>query len=111
MKGCVYFIRPVGALGPVKIGHANNPHERLRDCQAHSPVALEIAAILPVAETGKRVMQLHMERRFHIKYADSRLHHEWFAATPELLADIGAVNGGTFDAESLPKPSWTRAAA
>jgi hypothetical protein len=101
----IYFIRPVGADGPIKIGHTRRPEYRLYCCQACSPVRLEIAAQLEVAGDAQpraRREALHLERRFHIKYADDRLHNEWFAATPELLADIASINAGAFDTDTLP---------
>lgn len=101
----VYFIRPVGASGPVKIGHSTYPGARLSVYRTWSPVPLEIVATLKVAgddHARKRRCALLVEKRFHIKYAKQRLHHEWFAASDELLSDIAAINAGTFDLETLP---------
>jgi len=38
----VYFIKPVGASGPVKIGHSHIPFERLNTQMNWSPVKLEM---------------------------------------------------------------------
>lgn len=92
----VYFIRPVGAEGPVKIGSSGSPEARLRQCAAMSPVELEIVAVLPGG--------LDLERRFHALFADAIDHHEWFHATPEVVAVIAAVLSGSFDPSALPPP-------
>lgn len=104
----IYFLRPKDADGPIKIGHSVAPGHRLKTYQAWSPVPLELAATLDVpGDDGarRRSSVLRVEKRFHLKYAASRLHHEWFAATPELLADIAAIQMCTFAIDSLPV--WT----
>lgn len=90
----VYFIRPVGCDGPVKIGCTLGPLGRLNDLMYWSPVDLEIVATLP----GDR----KLESRFQGLFADSHRRHEWFDATPELLAMIASIQDGTFADDHLP---------
>lgn len=92
----VYFIRPVGAEGPVKIGCSQLPHNRLAMLSAWSPVPLEIVATI--------VGQEELERRFHAAFVSSWSHGEWFHASVELTSVIRQVAAGTFDIESLPAP-------
>lgn len=91
----VYFLRPVGVPGPVKIGWSVLPTERLRAYQSWSPIPLELVARTPGAEP--------LEARFHSHFAHLHSHGEWFHAAPELDAMILAINGGTFDAATLPE--------
>jgi hypothetical protein len=93
MSRKVYFIKPVGFDGPIKIGCSALPVSR-RDALAHwSPFPLEILAEI---EGG-----LSLERRFHYHFHAWHEHREWFTATPELLTAIAAINAGTFDVSSL----------
>lgn len=95
MKTWVYFLRPVGAEGPVKIGFSCNPHERLATYQKFSPHPLELVARIEGRETE--------EMAFHALFAPLHSHHEWFHAAPELSAVIAAINAGTFDVDTLPR--------
>lgn len=90
----VYFLRPVGADGPVKIGHSGCPLVRLKAVSSWSPVELEIAAYTP----GSR----SLESRFHAMFAKDRLHGEWFAPSDALSAMIANIQCGEFDVDSLP---------
>lgn len=106
----VYFMRPVGADGPVKIGCSTDPEGRLKTYCGWSPIPLEVVATIP----GKWAV----EWAFHAKFAHLRSHHEWFTADAELTAVIEAVRAGTFDLATLPEPrrlqtpaqreAWTR---
>lgn len=102
----VYFMRPVGAAGPVKVGFSHQPAARLATYQAWSPVPLEIIATLEVKDTSNRLRgrsQVQMvERRFHERYLPWHLHHEWFQHNPLMAADIAAIEGGVFDLSVLP---------
>lgn len=66
----IYFIKPVGVAGPVKIGFSLKPDQRLRGLQAGSPLALEIVALMPGT--------LREEWRVHEDLSDSHSHGEWF---------------------------------
>lgn len=90
----VYFIRPVGMEGPVKIGSSGMPEARLRPLMAISPFPLEIAARI----YGRKDLEI----RFHAKFVDQRSHLEWFHPSAELTATIDAINAGTFDINTLP---------
>jgi len=90
----VYFLRPVGALGPVKIGCSRWPAERIGVYLTWSPVPLEIAACIAGGH--------HIERVFHERFAHLWSHHEWFREAPELEETIQAIRAGTFDIAALP---------
>lgn len=92
----VYFIKPVGMDGPVKIGTSNKPRSRLAQIAAWSPFHLEIAAMI---DGG-----LELERRLHARFAHLHHHLEWFNASPEIDEVIEAINRGDFDASALPEP-------
>lgn len=94
----VYFIRPVGMDGPVKIGFSHNVNARLNVLQQASPFLLEVAATAP---GGKEV-----ERRFHAMFYSSHSHGEWFHASPALSASITALNGGSFNFDAMPPPLY-----
>lgn len=81
----IYVITPVarGKTGPVKIGIAQDPKARLRQLQSGSPVGLEIFASY-WCPGRDRVASL--EKHMHQCMAGVRLHGEWFAATPEVVA-------------------------
>lgn len=90
----VYFIKPVGADGPVKIGCSILPTDRLSALTTWSPVKLEIAATIKGDE--------ELERRFHTAFLENRSHAEWFLGCDRLTAVIAQVAAGTFDVSSLP---------
>lgn len=92
----VYFMRPVGQHGPVKIGSSYSPKHRLAVYLTWSPLPLEIVAEI----TGHR----SLEARFHAKFAADRSHHEWFNWSADLEATIEAIASGDFDPDSLPDP-------
>lgn len=82
----VYFIKPVGMDGPIKIGCSKWPEHRLVDLSIWSPFPLEIIA------SGEGSHEL--ERFIHRMFAESRSHKEWFHATPDLVARILRVQAG-----------------
>jgi hypothetical protein len=78
----VYFI---GAdEGLVKIGFSNAPLERITAMQLGSPVLLRFLAL--VEGTPK------LERRYHERFAAFRVRGEWFARSPEILAEIDRLS-------------------
>lgn len=81
IEGAVYFVG--GESGPVKIGFAVDPVLRLTALQCGSPVPLSILATI---EAPAR-----MERAYHKQFAAHRLHGEWFARAPEIVAEIKRV--------------------
>lgn len=79
----IYFLRPVGQVGPIKIGCSVDAENRLATYIPWSPIKLEIV----VTAAGS-----HMEeRRLHGMFGKDWLHHEWFGASKELLALIDYV--------------------
>lgn len=82
----VYFIRQIGTDGPVKIGCSIYPEGRLRTLMVWSPVDLEIAATVDG--------DFDLERRIHTMFAEHHRRHEWFNATPALLALIEGIRSG-----------------
>lgn len=90
----VYFIKPIGMDGPVKIGHSRSPERRKEALEYWSPFPLEIVA--ECEGMGG------MERRFHAMFAADHVHHEWFKVTPALQMVVDQIAGGSFDFDSLP---------
>lgn len=80
----LYFIG--GDTGPIKIGVSGNPAQRLKALQTGYPHALRILALIP--EGGMQ------EITYHAKFAEHRLHGEWFAPHPDILAEIERLNTG-----------------
>jgi len=92
----VYFIKPIGMDGPVKIGCSDDHKGRLADLMAKSPFPLEVVASVP----GDHVL----EARLHRLFIASNTHSEWFNWSPELQDVIDAARAGTFEVEALPDP-------
>jgi hypothetical protein len=80
MASVVYFIRPVGQLGPIKIGYSDYPEARLLSLTTWSPVDLEIAATVP----GDR----DLEYRIQCVFADLHWRREWFRPDARLIAAV-----------------------
>ena len=76
-KSVVYFI---GCEAAIKIGKARNVKRRLGEIQALSPVRLQVLATTPG--------NLRLEKEYHKRFAAHRLHGEWFAPHPDILAEI-----------------------
>src|SRR3546814_4337127 len=92
----VYFIRPIGQAGPVKIGCSVGPNKRRHELETWSPVPLEIVAEI---DGG-----FDIERRFHAKFQDTHERREWFTWSQGLDDTITAINAGAFDVSTLPEP-------
>lgn len=78
----VYFIG--GDTGAIKIGIARDPERRLATLQCGSPIKLRIMASGPGSH--------HDERTLHARFAEHRLHGEWFSPAPEILTEIDRIN-------------------
>jgi hypothetical protein len=101
----IYFFRPKGQEGPVKVGFSIYPEARLITYMAWSPVPLEVVAVVRIEGDGtKRQGIMRVERQFHTRYDKFRLHHEWFLAHPRLLRDIELIRAGRFRLSWLPEP-------
>ena len=79
----VYFM--AGDGGPVKIGCALNPSERLASVQTGNPLPLAILATAPGGYAA--------EKAYHRRWSAHRLHGEWFARAPEITAEIARLAG------------------
>lgn len=93
--GCevlVYFVEAEG-VDRIKIGSTADLKKRLADLRNISPITLHLLAVV---EGGVAV-----ERTLHDRFASSRLHGEWFAASPELRALIQDIQERTKSAEAL----------
>jgi hypothetical protein len=104
-RSLVYFCQAeVG--GPIKIGRAQDPHERLRFLQTASPFKLRITHVM---EGGAA-----RERALHARHGVRRLYGEWFEPTTELVrvahaipADSGALHAAEKEAA---RRGWEAAA-
>lgn len=81
----VYFIKPIGFDGPIKIGCSISPDGRRDTLQTWCPFPLEIVAEIE-GDTK-------LERRFHLMFDDTCKGREWFDWS-EIEAWI-AENGGS----------------
>jgi hypothetical protein len=77
----VYFIRAVNG-GPIKIGSANYPGQRLSQLQTGNPMELTIVGLIPLDDNPA------LEQRLHVKFGRMRLLGEWFAPSNSLLRYI-----------------------
>lgn len=87
----VYFMKPVGMDGPIKIGCSNIPALRLEELAVWSPFPLEIIATTPGRQSDERFL--------HGCFAYCHLHREWFQPSPLLLETINSISTGTTIAE------------
>lgn len=79
MNSGVYVIQARGRAA-VKIGYAKDIAKRLRQLQTGSPAKLKLIAVIP----GDR----DVERGLHDRFADHRLHGEWFHKSAPGLLDL-----------------------
>lgn len=91
--GFVYFIKPVGMPGPIKIGCSFMPEKRLADIAAWSPWPLEIVVTIPGDAT--------LERNIHECLAHHHSHKEWFHAHPDILRLTERLRAGSSIADAL----------
>lgn len=82
----VYFIRPIGMHGPVKIGVSGNIPHRIRRLNAASPFPLELAVAIPGDE--------NLEVKIHNCLVPHHSHAEWFLPTPEVVNLIDQLKRG-----------------
>lgn len=93
----VYFIRPVGRTGPVKIGCTHFHRERLAQLADWSPLPLEIAAMAPGNELT--------EAQLHACFADHWSHREWFRENQRLTELIVRLASGVPLHEAIDLPA------
>lgn len=94
----VYFIKPVGLDGPIKIGCSVAPDSRRATLETWSPFALEVVAEIE-GDFG-------LEAQFHALFQETHQRREWFGASRRLHAVIAAINDGSFDPATLPRPLY-----
>lgn len=92
-KRYVYFARPVGADGRIKIGCSYKPASRL--------VALSVWCAYPVEIVAVAAGGFDVERSLHSYFAADRLHREWFRSSPELLFVIDQMSRGRTLSEAV----------
>ncbi|MDB5603539.1 MAG: hypothetical protein JWP25_439 [Bradyrhizobium sp.] len=79
----VYFIKPVGLDGPIKIGCSGVPAQRVIDLGAWSPWPLELIGTVPGAFADEQFL--------HQCFAASHSHREWFHSTAALRDIIAKI--------------------
>lgn len=82
----VYFIKPVGMDGPIKIGCSAVPPSRLIEFTVWSPFPLEIIGSVP----GGHADETFLHRRFAYLHS----HREWFRSSPLLRNTIDRILHG-----------------
>jgi hypothetical protein len=82
----VYFIRPKGQMGPIKIGCSHHPEMRTYFFQTWSPFELEVVAVTPGSWC--------LERQIQAMFAEQHSHGEWFFPCRALLSLIDRLAAG-----------------
>ena len=78
----VYFVQAENGL--IKIGNTKYLNYRLESLRNQGPLALALLATVP----GGRAEEF----AYHAAFAAHRLHGEWFAPHPDILAEIERIN-------------------
>ena len=89
----IYFVKPVGLDGPIKIGCSMYPGRRLKAFMDWSPFELEIIVSFP----GTRAL----EANIHDCFAKLQFRGEWFHAAPRLLSAVEKLKAGVPIAEAI----------
>jgi len=97
----VYFIRPKGERGPVKIGCGRSARDRIQYHRCKLPFDIEVCATL---DGG-----YDLERRFHALFQSDHIGGEWFKWSADLEQVISSVADGSLAVEALPEPKVLRA--
>lgn len=92
-KSFVYFLKPVGFFGPIKIGCSAFPIRRLKGLMSWSPFDLEIMATVPGGP--------ELEANLHACFCDLNIRGEWFTPDARLLACIEIIKGGAPIADAV----------
>lgn len=82
----VYFLKPVGMDGPIKIGWSRSPPIRLLELAGWSPFPLEMIGSVPG--------EFADEQYLHGCFASLHSHREWFHSTPALREIISKIIAG-----------------
>jgi len=97
----VYFIKPIGFDGPIKIGITRDVGRRLDDLMKWSPLDLHLICSI---DGGPRT-----EARIHRMLAETHRHKEWFHPSAKLSRLIERIQDGSYREELLPeddRPLW-----
>lgn len=98
----VYFVRPIGGDGRIKIGCSYIPAHRLVQLGQWSPYELELI--------GAVAGDFAIERALHQYFAADRIHHEWFRSSAALLSVIDAMKAGATLSGAIASIEMRRAA-
>jgi hypothetical protein len=79
----VYFIKPVGLVGPIKIGLSENPQRRIDEFRTWSPFELEIIGTIAGSWADEQFL--------HECLAADHSHGEWFFPSREVLRAVDEV--------------------
>lgn len=82
----VYFVKPVGMNGPIKIGTSLYPDERILKFAVWSPFPLEVIGTIPRGMAS--------ETYLHHRFSHQHSHREWFHSSPLLLQTIERLLSG-----------------
>lgn len=82
----IYFIKPVGMDGPIKIGYSAKPTSRLLMLSVWSPFPLEIMGTAPGGSKEENFL--------HKRFACLHTHREWFNSSPLLRETIRRILSG-----------------
>jgi hypothetical protein len=77
-QGNIYFL--LSEVGPIKIGFAVDVSKRVKALQNMNPGKLTVAAVV--------AGPISLETAYHRQFDAHRLHGEWFARHPDILAEI-----------------------
>lgn len=94
MSDYTYFARERGTDGPVKIGRARDPYDRLQSISWKEGKKMELICAIP----------FDCERRFHNLFMNYHRGHEWFDWSPLMKRAVKHITLGKFDFEGLPEP-------
>lgn len=92
-ENLVYFIKPIGLPGPIKIGCSHAPEQRIENLAAWSPWPLEIMVTVP--GDGK------LERKIHDRFARHHSHKEWFHGHVDILTAVEKLKAGVPVTEAI----------
>jgi len=79
----VYFVKPAGMRGPIKIGSSTAPEKRILALSYWSPFPLELIGCVPG--------ELQDEQFLHDCFCHQHLHHEWFRFSDKMREAIDSI--------------------
>ena len=94
-SGHIYFIQAGGPTGPIKIGWAIDPEERLKQLQSGNDRVLEIIGTIPGT--------VRDEKALHAKFSSDRIKGEWFRCTSDVVSLMGFESPRSEDPKTKPE--------